>query len=157
MAILGITLSLAIPSFQGLQERHRIIGAVEDLAANLRYARSEALKRNQEIAFSYSTGDSWKYGIGNTENCLADVVNCTMDGVAKVITSSDYPNISMDDAATSFTSGYNFTIFGPRRGEAINGVITLVSDDYTVAITLSSVGHVTYCSNQTVLGYPSCT
>lgn len=49
LAIAGIVMALALPSFATLLQNNRLTTSVNTLASNLNYARSEAITRNQRI------------------------------------------------------------------------------------------------------------
>lgn len=61
IAILGVLLSLAAPSFSTLIENQRAKSAAADLYASLVRARSEAVKRNTSMTLSPKSAD-WKSG-----------------------------------------------------------------------------------------------
>jgi prepilin peptidase dependent protein B len=62
---------IAIPSFRSLIEYYRITTATDNLYAAIQYARTESIKRNTTVYMSFTTGDTWCYGIntGSTCNC----------------------------------------------------------------------------------------
>lgn len=155
VAILAISVSIATPSFTDMLDRHRLKGAVESVTTDLRYARSESIKRNQQIAVSIVTGSNWKYGIGDNLTCLTNVASCVLSGEAKIITNS-FPSIAIDNTTTF--GGNTYTIFQPQRGSAAQGAVILKSknDTYTARVSLSALGYVSQCSDDAILGYPTC-
>jgi type IV fimbrial biogenesis protein FimT len=68
MAILGILLALAAPSFRDAMMNVRLTGAANDLMTDLSIARSEAVKRDVQTAVCASndqktcTGNPWEKG-----------------------------------------------------------------------------------------------
>lgn len=61
LAILGIMLAVAMPSFTELIERERARSAATDLIIALSRTRSEAIKRNTNVALSPKSGN-WANG-----------------------------------------------------------------------------------------------
>src|SRR5438094_10037688 len=78
MVILGILITIAIPSFNDLIVSTRVKGAASDIYGALTFARSEALKRNINVTVGPVTaGGQWVNGwqvtavIGGTPTVLA--------------------------------------------------------------------------------------
>lgn len=69
VAVLAITLSIAIPSFQGITNRNRLTAVANELSAALQLTRMEAIRRNARVTFCPSTdgaacgGDNWMRSI----------------------------------------------------------------------------------------------
>jgi type IV fimbrial biogenesis protein FimT len=65
VAIVAILSSLAAPSFRQMTATQRVRTAVSALNESLWMARSEAIKRNTAVTFSFaSLGDGWKVQAG---------------------------------------------------------------------------------------------
>jgi len=69
IAIMGILVSLAVPSFQDYGRNTRAISAQNDLVTALNYARSEAIRRSQAVTvcatsnfLACGTADAWVEG-----------------------------------------------------------------------------------------------
>ncbi|MBV0932997.1 GspH/FimT family pseudopilin [Marinobacterium weihaiense] len=60
LAILAIIASIAMPSFMSMLDRARIEAAVTDIETTVRYARSEAIQRNDTV--SIKAGASYEDG-----------------------------------------------------------------------------------------------
>ena len=78
IVILGILMTIAIPSFNDLIVSTRVKGAASDIYAALTFARSEAIKRNINVTVGPLTaGGQWVNGwqvtavIGGTQTVLA--------------------------------------------------------------------------------------
>lgn len=56
IAVLAILAAMAIPSFTDMMERQRLINATEAVYSDLQNARSEAVKRSQQIVVSIQDG-----------------------------------------------------------------------------------------------------
>ncbi len=173
VAVLAILLGIAIPSFQGTLDKRRIVGAAEQIYADLQYARSEAIRQNKSVTVHFrniGTNTAWCYGMyertgttGDACNCTtttsgAENSNCTVRGLTKTVYSTDYRGISL--TAASF-SGTTFTTFTPLRGmSSADGTPTLQSAHGLQARIVvfghrirlcSPSGSSTYLSN-----YPTC-
>ena len=69
ISIMGILVSLAVPSFQDYGRNTRAISAQNDLVTALNYARSEAIRRSQAVTvcatstfLACGTADTWVNG-----------------------------------------------------------------------------------------------
>jgi type IV fimbrial biogenesis protein FimT len=71
VTILGIVLSMAVPSLSSYMDRRRVIAAAEALYGEFQYARSEAIARSQDVFVSFSTdgSDTWSVGVSTTGGC----------------------------------------------------------------------------------------
>lgn len=58
LAISGILLGFAVPSYRDMIERNRLRQAAESFKSDLQFARSEALKRSQNIVVSRQDGNA---------------------------------------------------------------------------------------------------
>lgn len=61
IAVLGVLMAIAAPSFNPMLERYRVRQATEELQATLYYARSEAIKNSGGISVEPNSG-SWGQG-----------------------------------------------------------------------------------------------
>ena len=63
IAIIGFLAAIAIPSFSSVKDKTAIEIVAENLSTHIKWARSEAIKRNQDvkIMFTPGTGNNWKY------------------------------------------------------------------------------------------------
>lgn len=142
VAILAIVASIAVPSFQGLHERQRLVRVAETVLADVRWARSEAVKRNQSIQVIFTTvatGTNWQYEIKAGSSTL------------KTVTGGNFSAVTLSN--TNFTS--HTVTFNPARGTAKNGgTIDIKTSHYTAKVIVSSLGRVRVCG--TVGGYNAC-
>lgn len=81
LAIAGIALSAAIPSFQGMVVRNRIITQANEFVLTLNLARSEALKVGGIVTIQAASpvtgnrfGGGWCVVVGNPGNCDGTLV-----------------------------------------------------------------------------------
>lgn len=61
LAVIAITLSIGVPSFQGIVSDNRMSGAANNLIGAMNVARSEAIKRGRSVNVTASSGD-WSNG-----------------------------------------------------------------------------------------------
>ena len=91
VAILGIILAIATPSFQQMIANQRISSTTSTLQSALMLARSEALKRNANVSFAPTTPNQWESGWNTT---LTDgTVLSTYAAIATVSISSTASSI----------------------------------------------------------------
>jgi type IV fimbrial biogenesis protein FimT len=67
IAVLAVIAALAAPNFRDTLERNRVQASIQDVSAALRYARSEAIKRNGRVTICASSDQatctgSWNQG-----------------------------------------------------------------------------------------------
>jgi type II secretion system protein H len=107
VAIIGILAALAAPSFAAVFDKQRITGAAEAVFADLRWARSEAIKRNRIVRVTFTTGSTWSYTIN------ADPTG--LNTLLKTVNGSDFPSTTL--SSVTFTGGvvYNHLRSGTRH------------------------------------------
>lgn len=60
VSILAILSSIAVPSFTGFLRNTEVRGSAESLLQGLQFARTEAVRRNQQVCFDWSgSGTGW--------------------------------------------------------------------------------------------------
>ncbi|MCW8918657.1 MAG: GspH/FimT family pseudopilin [Gammaproteobacteria bacterium] len=181
VVVLGVLLSMAVPSMKGFFEKRRLIGAAEAVFSQLQLARSEAIARSADVYASFSTDGSttWSVGVSTVTDCVptetdrTDATACTLivddgdaltdDRVLNVLSSTAYPGVSMGNdsgGAVSFSGGVTQLTFNYVRGTATNGTVYLYSGtDYEMRVISSTIGRVRICSptgTMNVAGYASC-
>ena len=155
VAIIAILAALALPSFQSVLEGRRLVGAAENLFADLQYARSEAIKQNKTVTFQFSTGANWCYGIDDDGvgcDCTAGTgaSNCTTVAgedaggnpvsIEKIVLAASYKDIELSNATEVLTSP--FTI-NPRQGiPSDNGGFVLTINGQSKTVCLNPIGRV---------------
>jgi type IV fimbrial biogenesis protein FimT len=145
VAILAILAALAAPSFTAVLDKQRITSASEAVLIDLRWARSEAIKRYTIVRVTFTTGSSWSYTI----NADPTGVNTLL----KTVNGSDFPSTTLSSVA--FIGGVDYTTFEPARGTNPNyGTVTIVSNNYSANVIVNILGSVQICG--TMGGYNSC-
>jgi Tfp pilus assembly protein FimT len=141
---------LAVPSFNAFLARGRLTGAAEALAQDLQLAKSEALRRNAEVRFSFSPGSPWCYGsIASSTAC-----NCTTASACTLrqVDGSAYAGVTM--AMPNPTFADNTAIFTARQGLANAGRVEFTHPNAgTLRVSLGAAGQVSICSTSGGLGH----
>jgi len=155
VVILGILVSLAAPSFFGILERRKLVGATDLLFADLIFAKTETIKRNNtvNIAFKNKGTTNWCYGMTELNTCDCTTAgSCIIDGIERVVNAGDFINTS---ATWNFTG--DITGFDPLRGFPSNaGTFTFSIGNGDADIVLAPNGRIRVCSSTSVGGYPPC-
>lgn len=140
LAVLGVLIVMAIPSFGNMMEKRRVMGAAEAIYSDLRWARSESIKRNLRVRVRFTEGTNWSY----TVNADPTGVNTLL----KTVNGSDFPLTSV-----RVTFEDNYTTFNPVRGTVRNGSVLLSSSHYSARVSLSTLGRTRICG---IGGYDPC-
>tara|TARA_Y100001973_G_scaffold53621_1_gene79282 strand:+ start:1712 stop:2149 length:438 start_codon:yes stop_codon:yes gene_type:complete len=140
----------------------RLHGATQATYALLQYARSDALRANQDRFVVWdSDGVSWCAVVATTSDCKCLIEECSIGGVLRQINGSDYKDVEVQ---ANFATG-SYTRFDGLRGlaEGYAGHVahSLRSNRGSVGaelrVVLSLLGRVRYCKkNGHVSDYPSC-
>ncbi|MEX2367665.1 MAG: GspH/FimT family pseudopilin [Pseudohongiellaceae bacterium] len=172
IAVLGIIISVAMPSFSEFGQTQRLIGAAEQVYGHIQQARSEAVTRstNTYANFAVDGSASWEYGVSVSSLCdltLTDPATAnacvivvddgdgvvdpgdgsvdTGDLVLMRFTSTDYDGVTMNIA--NFSSGSTQFVFDPVRGTSTSGEVNLASaGGKQLRVKVSLLGRVTLCS-----------
>lgn len=161
IAVAAIILAVAVPSFSRSFERQRLRGAAETMLAGVELARSESVKRNQNIRVAFNR-TALCYGLRDaaTTCACATAGSCTVGGVEMVGTGRDFTGISLTEV--NFSNNEFFTL-DPVRGMVeppVEGRICLKSTSgYKANIQISVVGRARICSPSgaaNVYNYPVC-
>jgi type IV fimbrial biogenesis protein FimT len=143
IAVLAILAAMAIPSFTDMMERQRLINATEAVYSDLQNARSEAVKRSQQIVVSIQDG------------CITAADKLVSPTVVLSNTCmTAFPTINM---STNRSPIYFDRVRGITNPTGGGGTITLTSSTSLEArVIISGFGRVRVCSPTKVGGYPTC-
>lgn len=151
VAVAAIIVTIAVPSFSAMLDRHRLEAAAGELKLNLQLARSQAIKHNGKIQVTFhvaSGGSNWRYGLSDLSDPNAcnpaaasmDSSGCTIDGAVKVYSSEAWRNVKLSLAGNDTLS------FEPRRGMADRAhEFDLQSPVGTLRVGVSRIGRVYIC------------
>jgi len=153
LAVLAILVAISVPSMSGILERRKVHGAGEKLFADLTYAKTEAIKRNNTVRVSFTgNGATWCYGIAINAACDCTASDCTIDGVLKVTNQDEFPGVSVEADSTFDGSSTSFT---PLRGAANAGNLQFsVPTGAELGVVVSSFGRIRMCSAD--FGFDAC-
>lgn len=158
IAILGILVTMAAPSFNSFIDKYRVKRAADTVSAFLVNAKSEAVKRNRPVRVVITGGGStWCAGMTESATCGCSTAGaCQIDGVDRAIRSTSFKGVDLNGPAT----GHAFE-FRPLRGTvAGNETVELQSaNGLQVNVVIGTVGRVRLCSpsgSGNIGGYPVC-
>ncbi len=156
LALVAILLTTALPALSDLLDSQRLRATAQQIATDLRYARSEAIKRHADIPIgvSFAPGSDWCYGISqqlpcdcreldwhSTSACLLDLAHARQ---LHAVANDSRGHIEMLSA--SFSSAQT-TSFDPLRGIASAGTVKLRSQrGKHLDIVVSTLGRVRICA-----------
>jgi type IV fimbrial biogenesis protein FimT len=152
VAVMGVISAMGIPSFQKLIERNRLKQAAESFKSDVLLARTEAIKRSQNIFVSRTTGNAgaWCYGLRTSTAC-----DCAETSVAasdycnvKRVSGADFGQINME------TAGVNNNQFDFRRGTIGANGVTFSTNNYSARVIFSNAGRVRLCTPAGTVGLP---
>lgn len=159
IAILGILLALATPSFTAYFEKYRAKRAAETISAFLVNAKSESAKRNQKVYADFSItagGTPWCVGLTTAlAGCdCTSAGSCRVDGADRVVSSAEFSGVLL----TNPDNGDIFT-FNPERGTTTSDNVEVTSaGGGKIRVVLSGRGRIKLCSPSTdgIGGYSPC-
>jgi len=149
--IVGILVTIAVPSFITYVRNNRLTGITETMYYNLQYARSEAVKRNTTVYVTFITGSSWCYGINPGSACT-----CTTPSTCALGTVSPANSTQTTLSLTNVSN--NQLKFEPTHGATYASstiTFTLYGATTNMGVDVSPMGDVVVCSS-TVSGYNAC-
>lgn len=164
IAILGIVLAMAIPSFTDMLNRKRVEAAANEFLSTFSLAKSEAVKRNAQIfllATKNADGSSWNVMASTTSTCATSACNL------KQIGSGNFKNVKTLFLSTALNQS---TVDPVRMLPVFNGGTTSTQcikfaggedDRYQLNARITVTGLSKICdasaSGYKLGAYPSCT
>ncbi len=146
VAVIGITASVAVPSYRAWIQNTKVRTAAESILNGIQKARSEALMRNTPVKFTLGANSAW------TVECVTPTARACNDLSGGVVESRN--NNDGGTAAAVITpdpSGANnvtFTGLGVKSTAAnqLNGVgVSFAGANRNLNITLGAGGNVRLC------------
>lgn len=167
MLIVAVGLAAAVPSFKEALERRRITGAIESITSRVAVARSEAIKRNENVSVTIkrTSATDWCLGARSDTTAACDCDQTTetaadycgfpdVTDATKVLgqrlTSDDLNGVELETAGALFGANSVFA-FDPVTGTLDNlgdtgaFVVSTTSGDYKAQITISPSGLASIC------------
>jgi type IV fimbrial biogenesis protein FimT len=170
VVLLGIVLSLALPSYRDMVEKRQLTQGAEQIFAFLNAAQGVASRSNSVVTVSYSLTDTndWCMGaiLGETPCDCSETTStepdfCSIDGGVMRLTNDHVGNNDMVDSV----DGDGAYAFDPIRGllvdldDSVSMVLQSPSSDYQLRLSVSNTGHTSMCSvdaDHHVPGFPEC-
>jgi type IV fimbrial biogenesis protein FimT len=170
LAILGILIGLAMPSYQGAVEKRRLAQGAELIVVFVNTIQSESIKRNRAVTVAYTTGDGGQWCIGArlghtacdcTETDPDESSWCGLDGAPWVLRDDD---VSASNLIQSM-SGDGAYVFDPVRGlftdpdDLLTLGLIAGEGQYQVSVSVIGTGKVSACvpeASSAVHGFQSC-
>lgn len=158
--ILGVIVTIAVPSFNSSIHTSKAKRAAETLNAFLVNAKSEAIKRNSKVYAVFTSsggGATWCAGLTTSTTCDCTAGTCTLDGVKRVINSDgSFSGVVLASPLTSPTALW----FDPVRGTTSSDTVTVQSEEgKQISVVLSGRGRIKMCSpsgSSNIGGYGTC-
>jgi prepilin-type N-terminal cleavage/methylation domain-containing protein len=144
LAVLGIIVASAVPSFAEALARQRLRAAAEHWLEHVYLAKAEALRTGQAVHFSVQTGEAACYGFRVGEPC-----DCSVTGGAQQCTLARW----QADEAPGVTLVATTMADGTGRIEPVRGTVEhpgrlawRAGTGQVLGVGLTSVGRVYACS-----------
>jgi type IV fimbrial biogenesis protein FimT len=143
IAILAITLGLAVPSFQEFVARNRLAAATNELVSALALARSEAVKRAARVTVASADWTAgWQVFVDT--GTVGDAADDTVLRVQQS-TSNAAPSVTPDDNFADYIS-YLPSGVSQGNGGASNGSFEVCKAGVSRVISISTTGRVSTTS-----------
>lgn len=164
LAILGILVGLAAPSYQNAVEKRRLSQGAGLIVAFVNTVQSESIKRNRKVTVSYATGEGGQWCIGaNFGQSACDCVEknpaepawCGQDGLPWVLRQDD---VAADNLVQS-VSGDGAYVFDPvrglfiDRGDMLRLALSAGKGQFQASVSVVSTGKVSVCRPEASAGF----
>ncbi len=154
LAIAAILLGVATPALTSMISGNRVSGAAEQIKSEVEWARSEAIKNNNNISLNLTTGTSWCIGLEAASGdgiCDCASTNCLVSGQVKTLGVSDFSGTRL--TTTIASDKFDLDSSGILSGEPGNIVIS--NSSVTATLRISRLGRASICSAD-IGKYPAC-
>jgi len=152
LLIIGILATAAIPLFTSFIQNYRISASANNLQAALQYARTEAIKRNTHVYVSFSTGDTWCYGMNPGSACDCNVPSGCSLGTGQ------YGAAQKISLSVSGMTGNAFYFEGTHGAASASSSATFTlygNSAPLITLSINRLGNVQLCSTG-ISGYTAC-
>jgi len=152
VAIIGILATVSLPLLSDFLDRFRVQAAAEGLYQSLQMARTESIKNNSNIYISFSTGDTWCYGINTGSACNCNTPSSCSLGV------TTYPQALQTSLTSSGFTGSSFYFDATHSSASTSGALTFTSYGKSaplVTTTINRLGNLSQCATG-ISSYPAC-
>jgi prepilin-type N-terminal cleavage/methylation domain-containing protein len=175
LAVIGISITLAVPSWQYVSHKRNLTNATEQVAALMSFAQTEAQKRNRTISLAFNRTDNLDWCVGATlgssgcdcsETDPASSGFCTIDGTPSSMGATSFRLLKLVEASDSQPAGGDsFITFDPLRGilqptgDMLQFTFESTNGNFQLRLLISPTGLLRICnpdSDRQVGGYKSC-
>ena len=175
IAIFGISVSLAVPSWQEVTQKRNLTNAAEQVAALLSFAQTEAQKRNQAVSLAFSRTGNQNWCVGATLGASAcdctesnpeSAAFCNIEGIQSHVGAASFKFLNLIEATDSQPSGGDsFITFDPLRGilqpagDRLRLTFESVNGSYQLRLLMGPTGLLRVCNpvvEKQVGGYKPC-
>lgn len=154
VSIIAIVAGVAAPSISTMVERSNINEVLQRLRADVDFARSEAIRRNQDVYLSFRTGAGSCWGVNEGAVCNCAAANdCQVDagGVPRTrqVSLANIGGLQFDNANTTIPAitGRVSLRFSPRGTVASVGHIEVDSANMNGRVLVNPIGRARLCSD----------
>lgn len=148
LGIVGVLMTLALPSFGSMVARHRLKAAAENLAMDLAELRFEATQRGVPLHMHFATGPHWCYALATASGCDCRVAqSCQL----KTVRAKDHPGVQL-------VAGHP-VLFEPQPGAGVDGgsAVLQSTEGAQLRVGLTRLGRPKVCApGAAVPGYSGC-
>ena len=155
VALIGILMAIALPSFNGLIQQNRMRLVVDTVVGDLRQSESlaQAAGAGQSVVLEISNpGASWAYTLTHSSSgsVLTRQASDFSGAISLSVTGSDFSDADGD--------GNRDVTFNQlkRIDSAGSGTLVITLSDISVEVARNLVGMVSVCSDNSGMGYSSC-
>ena len=155
VALIGILMAIAMPSFNGLIQQNRMRLVVDTVVGDLRQSASlaQAAGAGQSVVLEISNpGASWAYTLTHSSSgsVLTRQASDFSGAISLSVTGSDFSDADGD--------GNRDVTFNQlkRIDSAGSGTLVITLSDISVEVARNLVGMVSVCSDNSGMGYSSC-
>ena len=170
LVLVGIGMTLALPSYRDMVEKRQVTNGAEQLASFINTAQGVAMKTNQVVTISYDRSDDNDWCVGAVSGETA--CDCTVTDTA----ATDYCQIATqpfvlnnghagDLELMHAMEGDGAYAFDPIRGlfldldDSLTVELRSPSEDFRLNLVVNSTGRVILCSGDSehsIPGYQAC-
>lgn len=148
IVVAAILLTLAIPSFNDMVDRRRLVGAADNVLADMRFAQAEAMKSNAQVKVTFTVGANWSY---------------TMDtSPSRTNSGTAYKGTSLAVSA-AVTSASGAITFDPKRNTiqptpTANSQMVVITSALgkKLSLEVTPESAMRLCTTTSVPGFPAC-
>ncbi|MGR4066713.1 GspH/FimT family pseudopilin [Billgrantia sp. C5P2] len=115
IAVMTIVATIAVPGFQGMMARNQLAGDYNLILSGLNQARSEAIKRRENVTFRVTQASPWEYRITTADN--NDIAIRSARGGGQVSITNTNITFNALGRRANCTSGCDITVDHSAAGD----------------------------------------